>query len=157
MVKRGYARGWGAAINGLSGLIVATIPPSMGLIIYGTVGEVSIGRLFVAGYIPGLMMMVALMVAVRFSAKRNHYMPISDKRPTFKEIIVSVKESIWAILFPVILIVLIRFGVMSPTESGAFAVAYGLIIGTLVYKELTLEKLFENSKRQRKKTYRSLR
>ena len=54
MTKRGYAPGWAAAVNCLSGLIVATIPPSMGLILYGTVGEVSIGRLFIAGFVPGI-------------------------------------------------------------------------------------------------------
>ena len=54
MIRNGYSRGWGAAINGISSLITSTIPPSMGLIIYGSVGEVSIGRLFVAGIIPGL-------------------------------------------------------------------------------------------------------
>lgn len=58
MTRLGYDRGWSAAINGLSGLIVATIPPSMGLIIYGTVGEVSIGRLFMAGWVPGVLMCV---------------------------------------------------------------------------------------------------
>ena len=66
MNRLGYAKGWSAAINGLSGLIVATIPPSMGLIIYGTVGEVSIGRLFMAGWVPGVLMCVFLMLAVKY-------------------------------------------------------------------------------------------
>lgn len=146
MIKRGYARGWGAAINGVSGLIVATIPPSMGLIIYGTVGEVSIGRLFIAGYVPGIMMMIALMLAVRFSAKKNGYMPISDQPPTAKEVIKGLIDSIWAIMFPILLILLIRFGIMSPTESGAFAVAYGIIVGTFIYRELTLPKMIQTVK-----------
>ncbi len=146
MVKRGYARGFAAAINGVSGLIVATIPPSMGLIIYGTVGEVSIGRLFIAGYIPGIMMMIALMLAVRFSAKRNGYAPTSVDRPTAKEVLKALWDSIWAIMFPILLILLIRFGIMSPTESGAFAVAYGIVIGTFVYKELTLTKMIQTVK-----------
>ena len=64
MTRLGYRKGWSAAINGISGLIVATIPPSMGLIIYGTVGEVSIGRLFMAGWVPGILMCVLLMLAV---------------------------------------------------------------------------------------------
>ena len=71
MTRLGYDRGWSAAINGLSGLIVATIPPSMGLIIYGTVGEVSIGRLFMAGWVPGILMCVLLMLAVTWSARRG--------------------------------------------------------------------------------------
>ena len=71
MNRLGYDRGWSAAINGLSGLIVATIPPSMGLIIYSTVGEVSIGRLFMAGWVPGILMCVLLMLAVTWSARRG--------------------------------------------------------------------------------------
>ena len=63
MTKRGYAPGWAAAVNCLTGLIVATIPPSMGLIIYGTVGEVSIGRLFVAGFVPGIIMCIFMLIA----------------------------------------------------------------------------------------------
>lgn len=78
MNRLGYDRGWSAAINGLSGLIVATIPPSMGLIIYGTVGEVSIGRLFMAGWVPGILMCVLLMLAVTWSARRFGYKPEHD-------------------------------------------------------------------------------
>ena len=79
MERQGYAKGWAAAINGLSGLIVATIPPSMGLIIYGTVGEVSIGRLFMAGWVPGLLMMVFLMIACSLSARHFEYKPERTK------------------------------------------------------------------------------
>ena len=76
MLRLGYARGWSAAINGLSGLIVATIPPSMGLIIYGTVGEVSIGRLFMAGWVPGILMCVLLMLATTWSARKFPFLHI---------------------------------------------------------------------------------
>ena len=84
MERLGYAKGWAAAINGLSGLIVATIPPSMGLIIYGTVGEVSIGRLFMAGWVPGLLMMVLLMLATSWSAHHFGYKPEHAKRATLR-------------------------------------------------------------------------
>ncbi|MDA6840208.1 TRAP transporter large permease subunit, partial [Escherichia coli] len=73
MTKRGYAPGWAAAMNCLSGLIVATIPPSMGLILYGTVGEVSIGRLFVAGFLPGIIMCIFMMIATSWSARHYGY------------------------------------------------------------------------------------
>ena len=128
MLRLGYSRGWAAAINGLSGLIVATIPPSMGLIIFGTVGEVSIGRLFMAGWVPGILMCVLLMLATSWSARRFGYKPEHDKPAPAKESLSSFFESIWAMLFPILLIVLIRFGVMSPTESGSFACAYALIV-----------------------------
>lgn len=143
MMRLGYAKGWAAAINGLSGLIVATIPPSMGLIIYGTVGEVSIGRLFMAGWVPGILMCVLLMLAVSWSAKKFGYKAEYDKPAPASEIWKSFISSIWAIMFPVLLILLIRFGIMSPTESGAFACAYALFVGIVVHKELTKEALMQ--------------
>ena len=137
MLKNGYSRGWSAAVNGLSGLIVATIPPSMGLIIYGTTGEVSIGRLFMAGWFPGVLMMVFLMIAVRWSARKFGYKPEREKMAPASEIVRVVLDAIWAILFPILLILLIRFGIMSPTESGAFACAYALFVGMVIYREMT--------------------
>ncbi len=141
MVKSGYSRGWSAAINGVSSLIVATIPPSMGLIIYGSVGDVSIGKLFIAGLIPGLLMCAALMTSVHLSAKKRGYKPARETRPSAGEIGRSLAESLWALMFPVILIVGIRMGIMTPAESGAFAAVYALFIGFFVFKELNLKKL----------------
>lgn len=146
MTRLGYAKGWSASINGLSGLIVATIPPSMGLIIYGTVGEVSIGRLFMAGWVPGLMMCVLLMIATSWSARHFGYKPEHSKPASIKEIGKALLDSIWALIFPVLLIVLIRFGVMSPSESGAFACAYALFVGVVIYRELNWQKLMETLK-----------
>lgn len=143
MERQGYAKGWAAAINGLSGLIVATIPPSMGLIIYGTVAEVSIGRLFMAGWVPGILMMVLLMIACSLSARKFGYKPERTKMASAGEIGKVALESIWALLFPVLLIVLIRFGIMSPTESGAFACAYALFVGVVIYKEMTVKSLMQ--------------
>ncbi|MCF7934583.1 MAG: TRAP transporter large permease [Spirochaetia bacterium] len=142
MIKRGYGKGYTAGITCLSSLITATIPPSLGLILFGFVGEVSIGKLFIAGIIPGIMMMGALMLTVRFTSKRRGYETpdASIPAPTFGEIMADMKDSIWALMFPVILIVGIRFGLFTPSEAGAFAVVYALIIGRFVYKELTWEK-----------------
>lgn len=150
MNKRGYKKGYSAAVNGITSLITATIPPSMGLIIYGSVGEVSIGRLFAAGIIPGLMMMIGLMITVRFTSKKRCYMPERTQRASLKEIGKASVKGIWALLFPVILIVGIRFGVFTPSESGAFAAVYAIGIGVFVYKELnwkTFKKTLRNSAR----------
>lgn len=146
MLKHGYSRGWSAAVNGLSGLIVATIPPSMGLIIYGTTGEVSIGRLFMAGWFPGVLMMLLLMIAVRWSARKYGYKPERAKMAPVGEILKVCLDSIWALLFPVMLIVLIRFGIMSPTESGAFACAYALFVGMVIYREMTPQIMMQTLK-----------
>lgn len=137
MTKRGYKKGYSAAVNGITSLITATIPPSMGFIIYGSVGEVSIGRLFAAGIIPGLLMMVALMITVRFTARKKGYLPERAQPASLREVGKATLDSIWALLFPVILLVGIRFGVFTSSEGGAFAVAYAIFVGVFVYRELT--------------------
>ena len=141
MIKRGYPRGYAGGVICLTSLITATIPPSLGLILYGFIGNVSIGKLFVAGIIPGLLMTVILMGTVSITAKRYKYdIPAPDaKPPTLKEILTQLKTSIWALIFPLILIVGIRFGFFTPTEAGAFAVVYALVVGIFVYKELTFK------------------
>jgi tripartite ATP-independent transporter DctM subunit len=145
MDKQGYPKGYTAAITCLSGLITATIPPSLGLILFGFLGNVSIGRLFVAGIIPGLLMCVFLMVTVSITAKRHHYDPPKEgaTAPTLREIMTNLKTSIWALLFPIILIVGIRFGVFTPSEAGAFAVVYSIFCGAFIYKELTWAKFWK--------------
>ena len=148
MTKEGYAKGYTAAIIGLSALITATIPPSIGLILYGLTGGVSIGKLFIAGIVPGVLMAVLLMLSVKFTSTKRSYKPTLLKRASFMEVLVALKDSIWALLFPIILIVGIRFGIFSPSEAGAFAVVYAIIIGFFVYKELTIKtfiKSVENS------------
>jgi len=137
MTKRGYARGWSAAVNGVTSLITATIPPSMGLIIYGSIGEVSIGRLFAGGFVPGFMMMLALMITIRFTARKRGYTPERERPATLGEIGRALLDSVWALLFPIILIVGIRFGVFTPSESGAFACVYAIFVGVFIYRELT--------------------
>jgi tripartite ATP-independent transporter DctM subunit len=145
MVRLGYRKGYIVAVNCTTALITATIPPSLGLIIFGFVGEVSIGRLFAAGIIPGFLMMVVLMATTTITSRVQRYDPPSTDAPKFSigELVVNLKESIWALLFPVILIVGIRFGVFTPSESGAFAVIYAILIGKFVYKELKWENFKE--------------
>ncbi|WP_209121639.1 TRAP transporter large permease [Alkalihalobacillus sp. BA299] len=137
MIAKGYSGGYSVGVIAFSSLITATIPPSIGLILYGFVGEVSIGRLFLAGIIPGILMMAFLMIVAYIIAKRRGYdQDIETKRMSFKEVLMTFKDSIWALLFPVILVVGIRFGIFTASEAGAFAVVYALVIGFLVYKEL---------------------
>lgn len=146
MMRIGYSKGYICSVNCVSALITATIPPSLGLIIFGFVGEVSIGRLFAGGIIPGILMMVFLMFTTSITSRIKRYDPPQEgaSRLGFRELGENLKDSIWALLFPVILIVGIRFGVFTPSESGAFAVVYALVIGKFVYKELTWENFKES-------------
>ncbi|MHB9291388.1 TRAP-type transport system large permease protein [Hollandina sp. SP2] len=141
MMRIGYKKGYICAVNCVTALITATIPPSLGLIIFGFVGEVSIGRLFAAGIVPGILMMFFLMTTTSLTCRVYKFDPPRTDAPRLSvgEIIGNLKESIWALLFPIILIVGIRFGVFTPSESGAFAVVYAILIGRFVYKELTWE------------------
>jgi tripartite ATP-independent transporter DctM subunit len=141
MMRIGYKKGYICAVNCITALITATIPPSLGLIIFGFVGEVSIGRLFAAGLIPGLLMMLFLMATTSITSRVYKFDPPRREAPklSIQELVDNLKESIWALLFPIILIVGIRFGVFTPSESGAFAVIYAILIGRFVYKELNWE------------------
>ena len=139
MNEKGYARGFSAGITGFSSLIVTMIPPSIGLVLYGSIGEVSIGRLFMAGLVPGLLMAVSMMVAVSLTARKRGYLP-ERKKASPKEMIVTFINCIWAFLFPILLIVGLRFGIFTASEAGAFAVVYALFVGVFIYRELTWEK-----------------
>ncbi|MDR2602115.1 MAG: TRAP transporter large permease [Spirochaetaceae bacterium] len=145
MMRIGYKKGYICAVNCITALITATIPPSLGLIIFGFVGEVSIGRLFAAGLIPGVLMMAFLMTTTSITSRYHRYDPpaAGGLKFSIKELIENLKESVWALLFPVILIVGIRFGIFTPSESGAFAVIYAILIGRFVYKELNWQNFKE--------------
>jgi tripartite ATP-independent transporter DctM subunit len=141
MLERGYSRGFACAAIAVGSLITATIPPSIGLILYGFLGNVSIGRLFVGGIMPGLLMTLLLMGTAWLVARRRGYQPERATLPSGREVLCATWESKWALLFPIFLIVGIRYGIFTPSEAGAFAVAYAVLVGMLVYRELSMPKL----------------
>jgi tripartite ATP-independent transporter DctM subunit len=136
MLKRGFSKGYAAGVLSYGSLLAPIIPPGIGFILYGTVGQVSIGRLFAAGIIPGLMLWAALAFTISITARKRGYEPELKKRPSAKEIALASWGGIWAILFPVILIAGLRFGVFTPSEIGAFAVVYAVVIGMFAYRLL---------------------
>jgi tripartite ATP-independent transporter DctM subunit len=143
MIRQGYSKGWSANVIAFTALITATIPPGVGIILYGTIGEVSIGQLFLAGLIVGVIMMVMLMVTVGITARARGYKPAREKRADLREILASLGETAWALVFPILLLVGIRMGIFTPAEIGAFACVYAILVGVFIYKELTWKKLVE--------------
>lgn len=141
MTSHGYGKGFSAAAIAVGSLITATIPPSIGLILYGYVGNVSIGRLFLAGIIPGLLMMTVLMSTVYVIARRRNYVVTDSGRPTGSALLSAIWAAKWALLFPVALVLAIRGGVLTPSEVGAFAVVYAVLVGFLAHREMDLAKL----------------
>ncbi len=137
LIARGYSRGFTSAVIAVGSLITATIPPSLGLILYGFVGGVSIGRLFLAGVIPGLLMMALLMTTTWVIARRRNYRSESVGRPTVRSVLRAVAEAKWALIFPLALLVAIRGGLFTPSEVGAFAVVYAVLVGFFAHRELT--------------------
>jgi tripartite ATP-independent transporter DctM subunit len=137
MLQRGFSRGYAAGVLSFGSLMAPIIPPGIGFILYGTVGQVSIGRLFAAGIIPGLMLWAALAIAIAITARRRGYAPERKTRPTIGEIAAASVGGIWAILFPIILLFGLRYGIFTPSEIGAFAVVYAVAIGFFAYRMLT--------------------
>lgn len=143
MIQRGYSRGFSAGVIGCSALITTMIPPGIGLVLYGSISETSIGRLFAAGMVPGLMMTVFLMLAVGFAAKQKGYLPEREKPAPLREVAATFVDCIWAFLFPVILILGLRFGMFTPSEAGAFACVYAILVGIMAYRQFSWAKLIK--------------
>lgn len=146
MVARGYSASFSSAVTAASSLITPIIPPGIALIIYGYVNNVSIGKLFLAGVVPGVMLCLMMMTLVSVISKKRNYAPIREKRASASEIALSAKDAFLALLLPVIIIGGIRFGVFTPTEAGAAAVLYALVLGMFVYKKMNSKLLWDATK-----------
>ena len=136
MEKRGYSKGYSAAITAASSCITPIIPPGICLIIYATSAGCSIGDMFMAGYIPGLMICVALMVTNYFVSKKHGWLPSRDKNPTVSEVVRQTGKSIWALALPLGIIMGMRLGWFTPTECADVKIVYSIFVGAFVYKRL---------------------
>ncbi|QTF93079.1 TRAP transporter large permease [Halomonas sp. BM-2019] len=137
MTERGYPKAFSSAITASSSLVTSTIPPGIALIVYGYVNNVSIGRLFLAGVVPGILMAVCLMALVSWKCRQQGYQPPQRTRVSRSELISVTRAGIIALLLPLVVIGGIRVGVFTPTEAGAMAVLYALIVGMFVYRQMT--------------------
>jgi TRAP-type transport system large permease protein len=144
MLRRGMTRGFAAGILSYSSVLTPIIPPGIGFIIYGTIGQVSIGRLFAAGFVPAALLWIALSLAVTYTARKRGYPPERDKRPTLGETVSAFRGGAWALMFPVLLLAGLRAGVFTPSEIGAVAVVYALFVGVIVHREMGRKELAES-------------
>lgn len=137
MVRRGMTRGFVAGVLSFGSVLTPIIPPGIGMILYGTIGQVSIGRLFAAGFVPAILLWIALGWAISRTARRRGYPAERDRRPSAAEVGSALVGGIWALLFPIFLLVGLRAGVFTPSEIGAFAVVYAVVIGAVLHRKLT--------------------
>jgi len=141
MVKAGYSKPFAAALMSVAGAIGVIIPPSLPMVNYGIAGSVSISTLFAAGFGPGILVGVALIIVAYFSAKKNGYGLAAKTRFSWRNVAVSFKEAFFALLMPFIVLGGIYGGVFTPTEAAAVAAIYGFVAGTFLYRELKLKDL----------------
>ena len=141
MTRHGYSRAFAAVITSCAAIITALIPPSIGLIIYGYIADASIGRLFVGGIVPGLMLAGSLMIVTAIISKRRGYLPLRQVRASRAELFTAFREALWALSIPVFIIAGIRYGIFTPTEAGAITVLYVILVGLFAYRSLRLADL----------------
>jgi C4-dicarboxylate transporter DctM subunit len=139
MIRKGYARGFAAAVQASGGSIGVIIPPSIPMIIYGVVAGVSIGKMFLGGFIPGALIGLSLMAVSFFKAKRYRYP--KDPFVGIGHIGRTFFGAVWALLMPVIILGGILGGVFTPTEAAVIATIYAVAVGFLIYRELRIKDL----------------
>jgi tripartite ATP-independent transporter DctM subunit len=143
MEEEGFDPEFGAAVTVASATVGPIIPPSVPMVVYGMMAEVSVGALFMGGFIPGLLLGLTTMVLIFFISRKRNY---PRHAFSFKEVLVATKEALLSLLTPVIIIGGIWGGIFSPTEAAVVAVGYSFILSVLVYKELGLKAVWREMK-----------
>jgi len=141
MVRAGHDKAKAGGLIASAGIIAPVIPPSIGFVVFGVAANVSISKLFLAGIVPGLLMGVSIALAWWWVARRENITP--PKRATRAEVMRAFRESTWAMVLPVIVLVGLKFGIFTPTEAAVVAAVYALFVATVVYRELGWRELHE--------------
>ena len=140
MLKAGHKKEVSGGLIAASGIIGPIIPPSIGMIIFGVAANVSIGKLFIAGIVPGLMIGLALALTWWWVG-RKEALPLPDRKSA-AEVWATAREAVWALMLPVFILVGLRAGVFTPTEAAVVAAVYALFVSKVVYRELSLRDLY---------------
>ena len=140
MVRNGYDIKFATAVVAAAGSLGVIIPPSIPMVIYGVVGSASIGDLFIAGIIPGVLVGLGLITYTYFYSRKMGYKGL-DEPTSMKKIGAAIWDAKWALLIPIIILGGIYGGIFTPTEAAVIAVVYGLVAGLLIYKELPFRDL----------------
>jgi len=139
MERKGFSKEFSGAITAASSAISPVIPPGTNLILYALIANVSVGSMFLAAYMPGILMAVALMITVHIISVKRDYKPSRKGMASPSLIFTQFFKSIWALFIPFAIIMGMRFGIFTPTEAGGIAVAFATVVGLFVYKELKLK------------------
>ena len=142
MKEKGYDYTFSAPLLACGGSIGPIIPPSIPLLVYGTLANVSVGALFIGGIIPGILMDIGLMIYCYIIGKKRHYVG-REKAASFHEILSTGKDTVLALFMPIIIIGGIMSGIFTPTESGAVAVFYSLVVSVFIYHEMNWKTFWE--------------
>jgi tripartite ATP-independent transporter DctM subunit len=141
MVAAGHRKMYAAGLVAAGGIIAPVIPPSIGFVLFGVAGGVSISKLFLAGIVPGLLLGVGLCFAWWWVARGEDIE--RPPRKSFREIAWVIVDGFWALMLPVIIVVGLRFGIFTPTEAAVVVAVYALFVATCIYRELKLSQVYE--------------
>ncbi|MDK2800346.1 MAG: C4-dicarboxylate transporter, DctM subunit [Clostridiales bacterium] len=137
MIGKGYKKGFVASLQACAGALGPIIPPSLVMIIYGSLTGLSIASLFLAGVIPGLVIGIGLMAVTYVYARKYGYQ--GEAKASFKELLKSFMDAAWALVLPIIIVGGILKGVFTPTEAGVVASIYAILVGMFIYKEIKIK------------------